>query len=482
MNMVFMKSLLNNFNKKGKHVSICLAVAILIALLMAASAISCYPAQSTTTSLAGEITGSTEPDNSQISTTDLLVDGKTIDIWDSAQPKDRIFLMESINNFIKINPDLRINTRHFRSEEELADVFSAASLSGAGPEIVLAGFDAMKKMAKENILKNLSDEINFNIFLDGLTELSSFDGKKFIIPFSSSDFLVFYYNKDLISEIPANFDGVIASSKELLGSADPKYGFVINALEPDWIVPFIGGFNEWFYEYDSGDINLNSAAMEKTLNFINNIFNVEKIIPANNGYEELNNLFKNGKASMFINGVWAVDEYKEAGVNFGISKIPRNTVFGPSPTPMINGLGFMLNINSSVKSFDTAKKLINFMVSPDIQTSWALNASSYPAIKGLETSSLSGNDLIYNILLQANVCRGKPQEEDMQLIRDVLRMNIESVLSGDISPADAKEKMQEDLLKLKSGEIELKDYSTTTINSESGTTKKDNISSTTNNQ
>ncbi|MEI7615809.1 MAG: hypothetical protein WCJ54_03765, partial [Actinomycetota bacterium] len=84
--------------------------------------------------------------------------------------------------------------------------------------------------------------------------------------------------------------------------------------------------------------------------------------------------------------------------------------------------------------------------------------------------------------LQAKICRGKPQEEDMQPIRDVLRINIESILSGDISPADAKEKMQEDLLKLKSGEVELKDYSATTMATESSfSTNKDNASSTTNN-
>jgi len=340
----------------------------------------------------------------------------------------------------------------------------------------------MKKMAKENILKNLSNEIKYDIFLEGLTELSSFDGNKYIIPFSSSDFLVFYYNKDLITDVPANFDDVIIRSKEFLSSKDPKYGFVINALEPDWVVPFIGGYNEWFYEYGSGDINLSSAAMEKTLNLINNIFNVEKIIPANNGYEELNNLFKSGKAAMFVNGVWAVDEYKEAGLNFGIAKIPRNTISDASPTPMISGLGFMINSNSGVKSFETAKEFINFMISPDVQTGLALNTSSYPAITGLETGSLSGDDLLYNILLQAKICRGKPQEEDMQPIRDVLRINIESVLSGDISPTDAKEKMQEDLLKLKSGEVELKDYSTTTVTTESsGGTNKDNASSTTNN-
>ena len=114
------------------------------------------------------------------------------------------------------------------------------------------------------------------------------------------------------------------------------------------------------------------------------------------------------------------------------------------------------------------------MISADVQTSWALNSSSYPAITGLETNMLSNDDLIYNILLQAKVCRGKPPEEELQLIRDVLRINIEGVLAGDISPADAKEKMQEDLIKLKSGEIEVKDYSATTTDTQSSSTEKDN--------
>ncbi|MHB1376873.1 MAG: hypothetical protein ACYCXB_05535, partial [Candidatus Humimicrobiaceae bacterium] len=145
-----MKNFLNNINKNKKNISCFLT--LLIFLLILASGTSCSSTSGTTTSLTGESTISISSDNSQILNADSLNDGKTINIWDSAQPKDRIFLMESINNFKKINPELSINARHFRSEEELVDVFSAASLSGAGPEIVLASFDAMKKMAKENIL------------------------------------------------------------------------------------------------------------------------------------------------------------------------------------------------------------------------------------------------------------------------------------------------------------------------------------------
>lgn len=437
-----------------------LTVSFLIIILLVGS--SCSKTSNKTTGQTGNNTISPQSESNTDTTLAEAKSKKSISIWDSCQPKERIFLMESINNFTKLNPKLSINTKHFRSEEELVDVFSASSLAGAGPEIVLVGFDSMKKLAQKYIVKDLSDEINYNIFLPGLVELSSFDGKKYIIPFSSSDFLILYYNKDLIKEIPSNFDGVVALSKEYLNSKDQKYGFLFNGAEPDWVVPFIGGYLDWFYEYDSGSINLNSSAMEKTLNFINNVYNIDKILPANIGYEDMNNIFKSGKAAMFINGVWAVNEYKEAGLNFGVAKIPRNTDGVTNPTPMISGLGFMVNNNSSGNSFEIAKKFIEYMVSPDTQTSWTLNTSSYPAIVDLERDKLSNDDIIYNILLQAKICRGKPPEEDLRLIRDVMRLNIESIISGNISPADAKEKMQEDIIKLKSGEIKVEDYSTTT--------------------
>jgi len=391
----------------------------------------------------------------------LAQNDNTIEIWDSCKPKERVFLAETINNFLKQNQNYKINTRHFKNEEELVDVFTASSLAGDGPEIILASFDSMRDLAKNDVIKDLTNEVNFNIFLPGLDEISNINNKNYIIPFSSSDFLVFYYNKSLVKKIPSNFDDIISISKELLSSKDQKYGLLLNAQEPEWDLPFLGGYLDWFYEYSTGDVTLNSNAMEKTLDFINNIYNVEKIIPKNMGYEDMNNLFKSGKAAMFINGVWAIDEYKSAGIDFGILKIPKVSDAITSPTPMISGLGFMINNNISNKSFEIAKKFINYMISPDVQTGWTLNTQSFPALLGLETEKLSSDNNLYNILLQAKICRGKPYEEDLRIIRDVLRFNIGNLISGNINASSAKEKMQEDYIKLKSGKIQIEDYSST---------------------
>jgi len=410
-----------------------------------------------------------QADNGISTTIDETGETVSITIWDSCEPKERIFLMENIDNFVKLNPKIRINIKHFRNEDELDDVFSASSLAGSGPEMILAGFDSMQKLAKENIIKELTNEINYNIFFPGLVEISSFDGKKYIIPFSSSNFLILYYNKDLIKEIPATFDEIVTISKENLGAKDPKYGILFNASEPEWAIPFVGGYLDWIYDYDSDAINLNSTAMENTLNLINNLYNVDKIIPENFGYEDMNSLFKNGKSAMIINDVSAIGEYNDAGLNFGTAKIPRNENGSTNPTPMISGLGFMINNNCSNKSFEAVKNFINYMISKDVQTSWTLNTSSFPAILDLEKSQLLNDDIIYNILLQAKICRGKPQEDDLRLIRDVLRLNIESVIAGNITPKDAKDKMQEDIIKLKSGEIKAEDYSSTSTTKKAGT-------------
>lgn len=460
---------MNKIKLKNKKIYLILLItATIVFLLFNGAACTGKGSATQKTGMQGSNTSITKSDKESETTVESDANSEeTITIWDSCEPKERIFLMESINNFIKLNPKTNINIRHFRNEEELTDVFSAASFAGAGPEAILVSFDSMQKLAKENIVKDLGKEIDYSIFLPGLVELSSFDGKKYIIPFASSNFLIFYYNRDIIREIPATFDEITAYSKESLSGKDQKYGILFNAHEPEWVIPFIGGYLDWFYDYNSGEIRLNTNAMESTLNFINNLYNTEKIMPKDLGYEDMNNLFKNKEAAMIINNVSAVAEYREAGLNFGVVKIPRSTGAAASPTPMISGLGFMINNNCSSKSFEKVKNFINYMISPDIQTSWTLNTTSYPSISNLEKDKLSSDDIIYNILLQAKVCRGKPQEEDMRLIRDVLKINIENVIAGNITPGEAKDKMQEDIIKLKSGEIKIKDFSSTSTSGKS---------------
>ncbi len=199
-----------------------------------------------------------------------------ITLWDCLDPKERFALIESVDNFMAENEYIDVEMVHFRNQEELEDQFEAAGLAGAGPELMLGDFDSVQRLVPGNVVKEIVDEADYSLFLDGLVEISEYNNKNYVIPFRSSDFLALFYNKDLIDKPPVDFEEVIEYCKEVNDFEEWTYGFLLNASEPDWIIPFIGGYDDWIVNYSSNSLNLDTDATEKTMEFLNYIYNEEK--------------------------------------------------------------------------------------------------------------------------------------------------------------------------------------------------------------
>ncbi|MCL4377648.1 MAG: extracellular solute-binding protein [Actinobacteria bacterium] len=375
-----------------------------------------------------------------------------ITIWDSISPKERAALTDSIGKFLTLNTTIKIQSRHFISEEELIDQFEASSLAGSGPEILLSSFDAAQKLASANVVKNVEDALNFNELIDGLVEISTFGSKKFIIPFRATDFLMLFYNKNLTGSVPADFDSLIEYCKKVNKPKENAYGFLLNSREPEWIIPLIGSYQDWIVDYNTGSINLDTQSVQKMLEFLVKIYNKDKIMPYDIAYEEINNSFKEGKTQMVINGIWAIDEYNQAGINFGVSKIPILPEGFRNPTPLINGTGFMINVNCYNEKLLAANTLISYMMSPEVQGEWTISTQTFPVLKKMsENDVIKNNPVFLAAFEQAKLCRGKPAGKILRVISDAIRINLENVIRGSIAPKDAVIKMQEDVVKLMSG-------------------------------
>ncbi len=389
---------------------------------------------------------------------EIFLEPKTITLWNSCEPRERIALMENINEFANRNNSINIEVRHFRNQEELEDQFEASSLAGAGPEILLTNFDAVPRLAPENVIREMTQEINYNLFLNGLVEISEYNNRKYIIPFVGGDFLLFYYNKDLIEVPPQTFNEIIEYSLEYNDPDEALYAFLLNASEPDWIIPFIGGYSEWIIDYRTNSLNLDNNSTKKTLDFLSLVFNEESIAPYDIGYEDINNSFKEQKTPMIINGTWALEEYINIGMDFGVARIPRTPDGIRNPTSMISGLGFLININNFGTKYDASMKFINYMLSDEVQVSWANNTLSIPAKKEFEDSETRVNDeIIENIMEISRTCRGKPNQSILRAIRDAIRINSENVILENISSDEATLKIQEDAIKLKSGGVRIEE-------------------------
>jgi len=377
-----------------------------------------------------------------------------ITLWDCLDPKERFALIESVDNFIVENDHIDIETRHFRNQEELEDQFEAASLAGAGPELLLLDFDGVQRLVPGNVIKEIADEADYSLFLEGLVEISEYNNRNYIIPFRSFDFLALFYNKDLIDKLPMDFEEVIEYCKEVNNFREWTYGFLLNASEPDWIIPFIGGYADWIVDYSSNSLTLDTKATEKTMEFLTYIYNEEKILPYDIEYEEINELFKSGNAHMIINNIRSIKEYQEAELNIGVAKIPRVWQGDKYPTPLISGLGFMININCYGSELEAVNEFIQYMLTEKVQIDWTSNTDTFPVLKNIDRDEvIKNNDIVYDAFQQAKVCRGKPHEELIRIIRDAIRDNVKNVISGDILPGDAALKIQEDALRLRSGNV-----------------------------
>jgi len=377
-----------------------------------------------------------------------------ITLWDCLDPKERFALIESVDNFMAENEYIDVEMVHFRNQEELEDQFEAAGLAGAGPELMLGDFDSVQRLVPGNVVKEIVDEADYSLFLDGLVEISEYNNKNYVIPFRSSDFLALFYNKDLIDKPPVDFEEVIEYCKEVNDFEEWTYGFLLNASEPDWIIPFIGGYDDWIVNYSSNSLNLDTDATEKTMEFLNYIYNEEKILPYDIEYEQINELFKSGNAHMIINNIRSIKEYQEAGLSFGVSKIPRAWQSDKYPTPLISGLGFIINSNCYGSKLESVNEFIQYMLTEEVQIDWTSSTDTFPVLENIDRNEkVRNDDIVYGAFQQAKLCRGKPYEEIIRVIRDAVRDNAKSVISGDILPGDAASKIQEDALRLRSGTI-----------------------------
>jgi ABC-type glycerol-3-phosphate transport system substrate-binding protein len=452
-----------NSIRKIKNILVDLKIWALVLILLAALVLT----GSTGCNLFNDETGETEentaveeeteiPEEEEISG-DLIT---TVTLWDCLEPLERMTFMESRDNFVSSFRDINIETRHFRSQEELQDQFEAASLAGAGPEIILLDLDGVQRLAPSNVTKEIVDEVDYALMLEGLSEISTYNNKNYIVPFRSYDFLTFYYNKDIIENPPSDFEEVLEYSQNLSGSEDfveGTYGFILNESEADWIIPFIGGYNGWIIDYSTNSLTLDSQATQMTLEFLDHAYNQNQILQAGMEYGEINELFKNSGVHMIIDHYSAAEEYIEAGINIGLSKIPR--VWGGTryPTPMISGLGFMINTNTYGVELDAVREFIDFMLTEEIQLVWNGNTSTLPVLESIDSSEDFGQDIILNNAFeQAKICRGKPFDQILMVIRNAISDNVDSLLAGDILPADAALKIQEDAIRLRSGALPLK--------------------------
>ncbi|GEM_PF-733400 len=333
--------------------------------------------------------------------------------------------------------------------EELRSNFIVAALGGSGPDLVYGPADMVGPFHDMKIIQPLEDFFSQK-------ELANFDpmglvrleGHLYMLADRIGNHLTLVYNKKLLPQPPQTTDELIALGKKLTkdldGNGSPdQYALVWNFIEPFFFIPFLGGFGGWVMD-ENAHPTLDTEATINACKFILELRG-KKIIPYEADQDLANQLFKQQKAAMIIDGPWGWGGYVEAGVDIGLARIPQVTATGKWPVPMVAAKGYSLNAGVvDPDRRDRVLYLLRFLTRPENELEFTRAMSEIPSRLEARTDSLFRRDPILKASQdQITVGRPMPINTEMRVIWDAMRPAYQSVLNGQLTPEQAAKQMQE---------------------------------------
>lgn len=370
-------------------------------------------------------------------------------IWHNMRPEEKAILQRQINEFMKIHPDIKV-IQLYKETEEMRSGYIVAAIGGQGPDLIYGPSDQVGPFAEMEIIKPL-EKIFSKKYLENFNEngLIRLHGHLWQIADKLGNHLTLVYNKDLVPAPPKTDKELIEIGQKLTkdfnhdGRID-QYGLVWNYTEPYFFIPFLTGFGGWVLDSTNAP-TLNTPAMVNALKFIQDLRDKYKIIPGEADYDIADVLFKEGKAGMIINGDWSWSSYGNAGINYGISLLPKITSTGKYCRPMVAPKGYSINVNVDQEKLKKVKMLMEFLMSPEKELETALEVKTFPARKELYKDPRLLNDpILVNSKNQIEHGIPLPIVTEMRAIWDAMRPSYQAVLGGAITPEAASVQMQKD--------------------------------------
>ncbi|ALC91425.1 sugar ABC transporter substrate-binding protein [Bacillus sp. FJAT-18017] len=250
--------------------------------------------------------------------------------WDSGEA---LKIQEEIaKRFEEINPNVKVQVEAYGEE---FDQKLATSFGTKNPPDVLymwnfpAYFQSLEPLDQ---FVNNDSELDLNDFYQGLFNYSSMYGKLYGIPAGFTTRVV-YFNKDLfdIAGMPYpeegwTWDDFQAAAEKLTVPSEKQYGFGIRP-EPDTydLQGFIWSNESSFISEDGKEVEgyMNSPETIEAINvFADMLKDKSAVLVGGKNQQSGEEFFKEGKIAMWETGIWPLEEFKEAKVNFGTVEMP----------------------------------------------------------------------------------------------------------------------------------------------------------------
>lgn len=375
--------------------------------------------------------------SAQTSQSDKVLRFATWDTGDSLKVQQDIAKL-----FEKEHPGVKVQVEPYADgfDQKLAASFGA----GNPPDVMLmwdfptyhSNLEPLDTFIKQDSSLNLGD------IYDGLFNYVKIEGQTYGLPSGFTSRAV-YYNKKMfddagISYPSANWtwDDFKAVAKKLSNPAKKQYGFGIRASnDPYDMQGFVWSNGGSFVSADGKQIDgyMNSAETAASIQMFGDMLK-DGAATLVGGKNQLSgeDVFKAGKIAMWESGVWPLESFKAANVNFGTVEMPS---FPGKPVKGVISLS-AISIAAQSKQKDLAWEFTKFFVSNEV-IKMRSNAD-LPIRKSIVTEmGFDKNELyvpFYNMLEHSTDTPAFLLNNNWKVVNRYLSTAIDSVMLGEDAP------------------------------------------------
>lgn len=326
--------------------------------------------------------------------------------------------------------------------------------AGTGPDVVTFPHDQIGELALAGHIAPLevSDDVKKR-FTESSILAESYDGKLYGLP-KSSETPVFIYNKELMKEAPGSMDDVYSFAKDF--TKDGNYGFL--ALWDNFYFAHapMGGYGGYVFAENDGaldpkDLGLNNDGAVEGTEYIQKWYKeglFPKGIIGENGGSAMDGLFNEGKVASVMNGPWSFQGYKDAGIDIGVTAMPKL----PNGEPMKTFMGVKgWHVSGYSKNKEWAQKFVEFITEDENAKYRFEQTQEVPTNEGLiNDSAIAENEGAKAVAEQSKYAVPMPNIPEMGEVWDPMAKSLQTVVTGKQEPKaalDAAVKQIEDNIK-----------------------------------
>ena len=307
----------------------------------------------------------------------IMVAGQTVHYMVAAGSPFSVAVIKRIPEFEKAT-GIKVEVIELPYDQTLSkSILEARNKSGAF-DVIQINRPSLAALAEPGLLMPLEKYVSKNV-IDDLFPVhknyGTFDGKLYAVP-HSNDLRCLYYRTDLfkqagIQKAPETWDDMLADAQKLNAPDTGTYGLIL-AGSPKG--PGVWVLSDFMYQAGGdilnaqGKVAFDSPAGKRGLQFMTDLVLKYKVAASGTSdymWTDTRNYFSQGRGAMVIefNDIIPLLEGSDSAVKgkYDLALLPKDVRFGT------NNAGWLLAIPQGAKNPEGAGKLIDWIMSPDIQ-------------------------------------------------------------------------------------------------------------------